>query len=634
MGTESRAADRRADLRAERINDRIARFGGLTQDTTAAELIDSGDPESYLAIVPKNLYEEGMRRAAADAESMGASVTYVTGMLRVRGTDGEYHSADAVYDPQRRSIIAKADSVAFEGEQLVDHEDYIQHDELFEAYPGLKYVSIRFKELPQGEKGYYSYSDGIVLNETLKNAPESTLIHEIQHVIQRLEGFSGGTSPEYWARKLENGFDSRTAEERRKGAQLQEQYEQMKADDPEFVHSMEELDAMTPTVPRGKVDLNTWEQVEADPPEWVRYDERIDQLEARYGDRVWDWYSLRDDIDRNARNGGRMPYDLYRDTAGEIEARDSEKRRALTAEQRRETAPDYGNEDTVFAEDGNNYAIGTTTSNKPFVEVEQDILAGVPEADWVKTVKENLKQKFPSGITVGNNEINIDKQSRKEMTFSRYMQRLYSTDPQLRADKLRATNNADEILQATTDWVNEGLNHPRKDNIRDFARGEVLLRVGGNDYTADVVVGMRANGSMVMYDVLNLQPTSFIAKETDAAITVNPSPGAGRSTASVSGNSIRQDAEKSQGKISTGEETAPDFSLAKSEDTEELTAANNLSEADLREALISGAITLSDESDTGSISIVYPKGAEHPDGTVSVSDIQKVIIIPEIGALL
>ena len=96
--------------------------------------------------------------------------------------------------------------------------------------------------------------------------------------------------------------------------------------------------------------------------------------------------------------------------------------------------------------------------------------------------------------------------------------------------------------------------------------------------------------------------------------------------------SIYQGTEKSQGKFSTAEETAPDFSLAKSEDTEELTAANNLSEADLREALISGAITLSDESDTGSISIVYPKGAEHPDGTVAVSDIQRVIL-PNYSAL-
>lgn len=97
-----------------------------------------------------------------------------------------------------------------------------------------------------------------------------------------------------------------------------------------------------------------------------------------------------------------MPTDLYRDTAGEIEARDTAKRRELTAQERRETSPDYGSEDTVFTDSGDGYAIGKTTDNKPFVEVEQDILAGVPEADWVKTVKENLKKKFPNGITVGN----------------------------------------------------------------------------------------------------------------------------------------------------------------------------------------------------------------------------------------
>ena len=200
------------------------------------------------------------------------------------------------------------------------------------------------------------------------------------------------------------------------------------------------------------------------------------------------------------------------------------------------------------------YSIKETTKNAPFVEVEQDILAGVPEADWVKTIKENLKKKFPNGITVGNNEISIDGGSRREMTFSRYMQWLYNNDPQLHADKLRATNNADEILLATTDWVNEGLNHPRKDKIVDFARGKVLLRVGWNDYTADVVVGTKKNGGMALYDVLNLQPTSFTAKETDAAISTNPSPGAGRSTASVSDHSVRNSGENVNRKFSVTED--------------------------------------------------------------------------------
>ena len=49
----------------------------------------------------------------------------------------------------------------------------------------------------------------------------------MQHAIQNREGFASGANPAYWNRRMENGFDSRTAEERREGARLQEQYEQM-----------------------------------------------------------------------------------------------------------------------------------------------------------------------------------------------------------------------------------------------------------------------------------------------------------------------------------------------------------------------------------------------------------------------
>lgn len=185
------------------------------------------------------------------------------------------------------------------------------------------------------------------------------------------------------------------------------------------------------------------------------------------------------------------------------------------------------------------YSIDYDIENRPFVTVEEDILAGVPEVDWVSTVKNNLREKFPNGVTVGNSEILIDGQSRREMTYSRYMQWLYNNDRQIMADKLRATDNADEILRASTDWVNEGLNHPRSDRISDFARGSVQLRIGERDYTADVVVGTRRNGTMLLYDIINLQPTRITQNETVAAISTNPSPGAARSTATVSTGSIR-----------------------------------------------------------------------------------------------
>lgn len=159
--------------------------------------------------------------------------------------------------------------------------------------------------------------------------------------------------------------------------------------------------------------------------------------------------------------------------------------------------------------------------NKPYVIIEEDILSGVPKESWIKTVKDNLREKFPDGVTVGRNVISIDKQSRREMTFSKYMQRLMRTDKSLFADKLRATNNADEILQAAQNWVNEALLHPRKDDIIDFSRGDVLLRVGGNDYTAKVIVGSRGEGGLLLYDIINLTPTSIQegTKKVDAAYT-------------------------------------------------------------------------------------------------------------------
>lgn len=234
---------------------------------------------------------------------------------------------------------------------------------LFATYPDMKDMSVTFHNLERGQLGgYHRTFDSIELSRELKQKPEAllnSLTHEVQHAIQQREGFTPGANLKYWNRKLEEGYDGRDAETRREGARLRKQYEQMGANDPEFMRSMEELNAMAPTVPRGKVDMDTWEQVEPDPPEWVRFDERRDQLEEKYGDRVWDYFSLRDSIDRNARDS-RLPGDLYRNTAGEIEARDAAARRGLTAEERRGRKPDTGDENTVFADGGESYSIANT----------------------------------------------------------------------------------------------------------------------------------------------------------------------------------------------------------------------------------------------------------------------------------
>lgn len=168
------------------------------------------------------------------------------------------------------------------------------------------------------------------------------------------------------------------------------------------------------------------------------------------------------------------------------------------------------------ASDDTRHSIKYDAESKPFVEIDRNILDGVDEKDWVRTVRNNLREKFPDGVTVGNNEIKINQQSRQELTYSEYMKYIRRNDTQKYEDKLRATDNADEIVKASRDYVNEGLAHERSDNISDFARGNVNLRIDGRDYNAEVVVGTKKNGDMLLYDVLNLKPTSINEKTSIA----------------------------------------------------------------------------------------------------------------------
>ena len=58
-------------------------------------------------------------------------------------------------------------------------------------------------------------------------------------------------------------------------------------------------------------------------------------------------------------------------------------------------------------------------------------------------------------------------------------------------------------------WVGEELKHTRKDDIVEFARGNIRYRVGDNGYIADVIVGTRKSGSAVLYDIKNIYETKI-----------------------------------------------------------------------------------------------------------------------------
>lgn len=259
--------------------------------------------------------------------------------------------------------------------------DYISHDKLFEAYPDLAEVPVYFAEIQNGSYGSYSRGlDEIALNRSLLEDPKElldTLVHEVQHAIQEWERFAPGASKAYWNRRLEEGGDVRTRKEKQEIARLQKELDEMKKSDPEFVADMEKLNKMAPSVSRGAINWDTLEQIEPDPPEWVAFDKERDQLEEKYGDRIYDWFFLRDQIEMNRKNREWTPGELYYNTAGEIEARDSAARRTLTEAQRKEKTPNLGNDNTVFVEDGVWYSVRENFSKEIDSWVKDDMPEGV-----------------------------------------------------------------------------------------------------------------------------------------------------------------------------------------------------------------------------------------------------------------
>lgn len=609
----------------------------IQKETSAASERKTGPPArfSYAGRNANGANLESLREAQ-EMQAAGAD------MESIRKATGWHQFADGKWrfeiDDSRMQLRTDAADIP----NYTTLGELVDAPELFEAYPDMADLSVTFHTLEDGQNGGYSRKfDSIELSRDLKNRPEAllnSLIHEVQHAIQNREEFASGANPAYWNRRMENGFDSRTAEERREGARLQEQYERIRESDPQFVAAMEELDAMAPKVPRGKVDLNTWEQIEPDPPEWVRYDERRDQLEEQYGDRVWDWYSLRDSIDRNARNGGRMPTDLYRDTAGEIEARDTAKRRELTAQERRETSPDYGSEDTVFANGEDSYSVGETDDGRAVAVVDNDILSHIDTSTWDSAKKAQAKAAaktallaFEDGIQVNGITYKVNRTSRREYTRSEDTERLARRTPDAFADKMRAADIADDIITATTSWAKDGkLKHPRRDSFVDFTHGDVLIQAGANQYDAETVVGITADGEYVFYDVVDMTPTSFTTKK-------EPSPTAAGNNASSdiqessSERSISRSTEKSNREISgvqplslpTLEPTTKTrFSLDEPvEETETLVAMHNMTEEKLRSTLDIGAwpspsiaVVKAKEghANYGEYSAVFPRGTIDP----------------------
>lgn len=193
------------------------------------------------------------------------------------------------------------------------------------------------------------------------------------------------------------------------------------------------------------------------------------------------------------------------------------------------------------------YVIKKDAQGNEFVDAPIWALDVKSQKDVGAALSELVRTKFNSWIDVYGQKIGINQKTANEWTFSKDAQNLYRKNKPAYADKVNAFGVADELLQASRDYVGEEIKHTRKDSFREFARGTVNFRVGANGYSADVVVGTTKNGSAVLYDIVDIQPI----KITEAPNTTLAAQGATDRRLDASDNPIVDaNSENVNGKLS------------------------------------------------------------------------------------
>lgn len=270
---------------------------------------------------------ERMEQGGADSET----VRRETGWYR--GYDGKWRFE---IDDSKMHFINHRE----ESRRTWKLDELIRHDALFAAYPELRdYTVLNFGISDDVEAAFYPGLNRITLDPRLSRAEKrAALIHEIQHAIQLIEGFTAGATTDYWRGSL------KTAEEK----QLELRLRDFDAPDIFFEADMRKLLEGTPAAERDAAQTALEKHYgEAPVREYVDLYNRLRDLRAE----------REQDAER-----------AYRNTAGEIEAVDVANRLGLSERQRAETRPDIDRTNVRFSNEHPMFTMEARKAISDFVD--------------------------------------------------------------------------------------------------------------------------------------------------------------------------------------------------------------------------------------------------------------------------
>ena len=212
-------------------------------------------------------------------------------------------------------------------------EDMLIHEELFNAYPELRRIPVRFAE-EQGARGVYrGKTQGITLSPGRSDKETfSTLMHEVQHAIQEIEGFA-------------RGGNAASTEVAQAGAE-KEYFSILDSTERTIKNSQAEIEDLNGYVERGEASR---EDIQEDVQYWENVINNQKEIQQKARENI---EFLHEFGFHNVSPQKR--YDYYTKLSGETEARNTQSRMSMTLEERLASlaseTEDVAREEQIFFE--------------------------------------------------------------------------------------------------------------------------------------------------------------------------------------------------------------------------------------------------------------------------------------------
>lgn len=181
-----------ADIDYIAVAESMRAQGKTPQEIRLATGWEQGADGKWRYEIPDFVFKDDWDSAVRDARSRLDS-EYAKRQENV-SDDSEFMALEEQLAAEKRNLIVSRNL-----------SEIVDAPELFSAYPQLKDLTVEFGPLPDRVGGYFSEDRNVIrlpLDSAISSKQaRSTLVHEVQHAVQRIEGFTRGSNPEQFPLK-------------------------------------------------------------------------------------------------------------------------------------------------------------------------------------------------------------------------------------------------------------------------------------------------------------------------------------------------------------------------------------------------------------------------------------------------